>query len=282
MTDVAVVSVLWALVLAWAAAYALRVAVRGRARNDRADKDGGSALLSMHLVEFCLWSMVPFARLLARAGVTPDGVTWFSLAPGLAAGVALAFGRFGLAAVLGTVSAFCDTIDGLIARQLSAGSRAGETLDSVADRYVESAFFGGLIVYYRFAPAVMVLAILALIGAFMISYTTAKAEAQRVSLPRGLMRRTERSFYLMVAAGLVPFTRMLVPLSQPVYVRDVSMVAVIALIAVVGNISAVSRTFLVRRTLSAPVSGPVSAPATGGASAGSDSPQLQVPADSRG
>ena len=251
MTDAGFAAATWAIVFGAGAVYALRVALHGRARSARADKDGGSALLSKQLVEFCLWSMSPLARMLARMGITPDGVTWFSLVPGLGAAMALAFGWFGLATMLGTLAAFCDTIDGLLARQLGIGSEAGETLDAVVDRYVEAAFFGGLVVYYRSSPALMVLSVLALIGAFMISYMTAKAEAQRVEAPRGLLRRSERAFYTLAAAGLVPFSRMLVPASQPVYLLDAPMVAVVALIAIVGNISTVGRMRQIRRALSA-------------------------------
>jgi CDP-diacylglycerol--glycerol-3-phosphate 3-phosphatidyltransferase len=256
VTDVFFAALTWAIVLGAGAAYALRAATLGRARSERADRHGGSVLVSKHLVEFCLWSLTPFGALLARMGVTPDGVTWFSLVPGIGAGVALAFGWFGLATMLGTLSAFCDTIDGAIARLLSAGSEAGETLDAIVDRYTEGAFFGGLIVYYRASLVMTAFSVLALLGAFMISYTTAKAEAQGVDAPRGLMRRGERAFYLLVAAGLVPFVRAALPASRPFYERDAPMVAVIVLIAVVSNVSALSRMRRIRLALAAPGSEP--------------------------
>jgi CDP-diacylglycerol---glycerol-3-phosphate 3-phosphatidyltransferase len=251
MPDLVFAAVAWIFVLGAGAAYALRAAARGRARSARADRDGGSALLSKHLVELCLWTMTPFTAVLARMGVTPDGVTWFSLLPGLAAGAALVFGWFGLAALLGMVAAFCDAIDGLLARRLGRGSEAGETLDAVVDRYTEGAFLGGLVVYYRATTVMMTLSILALIGSFMISYTTAKAEAQGVDPPRGVMRRGERALYLLVAAGLVPFVRALVPATRPFYVRDAPIVAVVVFIAAVGNYSVVSRMRQIRQALAA-------------------------------
>jgi CDP-diacylglycerol--glycerol-3-phosphate 3-phosphatidyltransferase len=252
VADAVFAGVTWLMALGAGAFYLLHVATRGRARSARADRDGGSALMSKQLVEFCLWSLNPFARLMARLGLTPDHVTWFSLALGIAAGLALAFGWFGIGVLLGTLSAFGDTIDGLLARLLGSTSEAGETLDAVADRYVEGAFFGGLVVYYRSSPVMMVFSLFALIGAFMISYMTAKAEAQGVEAPRGLLRRSERALYTLVAAGLVPFSRLLVPAGNPVYMRDLPMTVVIALIAVVGNISAVRRMNQIRQALSAP------------------------------
>ena len=45
-------------------------------------------------------------------------------------------------------------------------------------------------------------ALVAIIGSFMVSYSTAKAEAMGVKPPRGSMRRAERSVYLYVASGV--------------------------------------------------------------------------------
>ena len=67
----------------------------------------------------------PVVDALAALGVTPNMVTLFSLVPAAGAGVALAFGWFGLACVLATVGAFCDMVDGLLARKTGRGLRRG-------------------------------------------------------------------------------------------------------------------------------------------------------------
>jgi phosphatidylglycerophosphate synthase len=254
--DLLIGMVPWAIVLSLLAVYQVRVLVKGRATSARADREGGSVLLSKHLVEFGLWMLTPVGRVLARLGATPDGVTWFSLVPGVGAGVALAFGWFGVATLLGTIAAFCDSLDGMLARLLNCGSEAGETLDAIVDRYAESAFLAGLMVHYRYSATMSAMTALALVGAFMVSYTTAKAEAQQVTPPRGLMRRSERATYMLVGAGLVPFTRALLPDTTSHFLREAPMVLVIGAIALIANWSALTRMSSIRRALIASAAAP--------------------------
>ena len=249
MSDLKVGVLPWAIVLSALALYAIRVVMTGRARTARADRDGGSVLLSMHFVEFGGWFLAPVGRFVVRIGGTPDGVTWFSLMSAVGAGVALAFGRFGLATLLGTIAAFCDSLDGIVARLTGLSSEAGETLDAMVDRYAESAFFVGLLVHYRSSSVVTAFVALAMVGAFMVSYTSAKAEAQGVEPPRGLMRRSERATYLLVGAGLTPFANALVPASASLIVRDAPMLLAILLIAIIANVSTFRRVSLIRQAL---------------------------------
>ncbi|MEO7965442.1 MAG: CDP-alcohol phosphatidyltransferase family protein [Gemmatimonadaceae bacterium] len=256
----------WAIILGMLAIYRVRVALKGRSQSARADREGGSIILSKFLVEYGLWMMTPVARFLVRAGVTPDGVTWFSLVPGIGAGIALAYGWFGLATFLGTIAAFSDSVDGFVARLTGLGSEAGETLDAIIDRYVESAFFAGLLVHYRDSMPMVALTATALIGAFMVSYTSAKAEAQQVSPPRGLMRRSERATYLLVGAGLVPFTRAFFADSSPLLYREATMIIVIVAIAIIANLSSLMRVTSIRASLRA-LESPSNVPHSSAASA---------------
>lgn len=260
--DLIIGTIPWVLVLSLLAAYGIRVLIKGRARSARADREGGSMLLSKLLVEFGLWMITPVSRVLARFGATPDGVTWFSLVPGIGAGVALAFGWFGVAALLGLIAAFCDSLDGMLARLLGTGSESGETLDAIVDRYAESAFLAGAMVHYRYSATMSAMTALALVGAFMVSYTTAKAEAQQITPPRGLMRRSERAVYLLVGAGLVPFTRALLPDTTTHFLREAPMVAVIGAIAIIANGSALRRMSRIRRALNEQAACPPVAPPT--------------------
>ncbi|MEP6764527.1 MAG: CDP-alcohol phosphatidyltransferase family protein [Gemmatimonadaceae bacterium] len=239
---------IWGTVLSIFVLYLGRVWMLGRARSARADKDGGSILLSKHLVEFAQWMLHPLGRLLVRLGGTPDGVTWFSLLPGIGAGVAIAYGWFGLAALLSSIASFSDSLDGMLARLSGKSSESGETLDAIVDRYAESSFFIGLIVYYRFSPIMVTLSAVAFLGAFMVSYTTAKAEAQQVAPPRGLMRRNERALYLAVGSGLVPFVRVMIPNSSQ-FLQETTMIIAIVLIAIIANLSSFVRVGGIRRAL---------------------------------
>lgn len=249
MSDLAVGVVPWAIVLSALLVFIARVVLSGRARSTRADKDGGSALLSIHLLEFGVWLLTPVGRLVVRLGGTPDSVTWFSLLAGLGSGIALAFGRFGLATLLGSMAAFGDSLDGMVARFKGVSSEAGETLDAIADRYAESAFLVGLMLHYRNEIWLSALTGLALVGAFMVSYTSAKAEAQQVAPPRGLMRRSERAVYMLVGAGLTTFSIALTSPDASVLLREAPILIAIALIAIIANFSTFGRVALIRTAL---------------------------------
>src|SRR5580700_6914384 len=95
-----------------ATAYGLRVATRGVARSERVGRIGGTALVGQQLMESTYWVLEPVVRVFASLGVTANGLTWSALVLGLGAGVALAFGWFGLACLLATCSTFCDILDG--------------------------------------------------------------------------------------------------------------------------------------------------------------------------
>ena len=138
----------------------------------------------------------------------------------------------------------------MVARMKRSSSESGETLDAIADRYAESAFFVGLLINYRDSMPVTALTALAMVGAFMVSYTSAKAEAQQVAPPRGLMRRSERAVYLLVGAGLTPFAHAMWP-SASLMVRDAPMLLCLVLIAVVANVSTFRRVSLIRSALRA-------------------------------
>jgi phosphatidylglycerophosphate synthase len=101
---------------------------------------------------------------------------------------------------------------------------------------------GGLVIYYREIPVLMILAFAALIGSFMVSYSSAKAEALQVDPPKGPMRRPERALYLILGAALSPVTipwlervrEFPIPIAHP-------MVMALGLIGVLANVSAAER-----------------------------------------
>ncbi len=232
--------------------YSLRVLFWGRARFDRVDRQGGSALLSKGLMEACYWFLQPLGRLLVSFHVTPNQLSWASLVFGILAGAWLTVGHFGLGAASAGISALLDALDGLIARSSGAASDAGEMLDATVDRYVEFFFLGGLVVYYRELPVLLVFSLLALLGSFMVSYSTAKAEALQVDPPRGSMRRPERALYLIAGAALssitIPWLEAVrefpVPVGHP-------MVIALGLVAVLANVSAVERFWAIARAVRA-------------------------------
>lgn len=221
--------------------YLVRTLVRGRARQARTDADGGSVFLHKAAMEMGYWMLEPLVKALVALHITPNMVTAFSLVPALLAAVAAAFGWFGLACVLATAGSLCDLVDGVLARRTGVASDAGEVMDAAVDRYVEFLFLAGVAIYYRTHWMVLALALASLFGSLMISYTTAKAEAMDVVPPRGSMRRAERAVYLLVAAGLTPFTRALFADTPSHALRELPIIFALILVALVTNVSVVQR-----------------------------------------
>jgi CDP-diacylglycerol--glycerol-3-phosphate 3-phosphatidyltransferase len=236
--DVACSLSIVALIALIVLAYAVRLAVEGRARFARVDREGKSALLGKGAMEMLYWSAQPIGDACVRFGIGANAVTWGSLAIAAAAGIAIAMGHLGLGALLSVVAAAADAIDGLVARKTGTASDAGEVLDASVDRYVELFFLGGAAIYFRGDVALLVLTLAALGASFMVSYSTAKAEALHVEAPRGSMRRTERAVCFVVGAALTPVAGVL-GVAMPW--SDAPLVAALAIVAVLGNISAAVR-----------------------------------------
>ncbi len=228
------------------ALYTARVMHTGRAGHARVEAEGDSALVPKGAMEMFYWLVDPIARAFVRAGITANMVTWASLAFGLAAGVAFATGRLGVGAGLALLSAAGDGLDGLIARQTKTQSAAGEVLDATIDRYVELALVAGLAIHLRETLFGLALALLALGGSFMVSYSSAKAEALAVSPPRGSMRRAERAVLLVVGPGLTPIVGSFGATGGWI---DAPLLVALAAIGLLSNVSAITRSAAVVATL---------------------------------
>ena len=233
-----------------ALAYAARVFLKGPAHYHRIEKQGGSLLLSKEVMEGAYWFLQPLGKFLIFCRVSPNQVSWSSLLLGIVAGACLAFGHFGSGAVFATISALLDSLDGIVARNTGLASDAGEVLDAAVDRYAEFFFIGGLAVYYREIPILLILCLFAFMGAFMVSYSTAKAEALHIEVPKGNMRRPERSVYLILGAALCPVT---IPYFESVRELPIAighpMIIALCLIAVLGNVSAVERLWSIAKQI---------------------------------
>lgn len=231
-------------------AYSFRVILRGRAEFERVNKQGGSVLLGKGLMEMTYWALQPVGRFLVFIGVTPNQLSWGSLVFGGLAGTALAYGYFGFGALFATYSALLDALDGMVARLTDVASDAGEVLDAAVDRYVEFFFLAGVVVYYREVPLFQTIALFALAGSFMVSYSTAKAEALHIPPPPGIMRRPERAFYLTLGASLAPFS---IPFLDHQFVTPMPagwpLLFATFFVAVLSNVSAIERLWTVGKAV---------------------------------
>jgi CDP-diacylglycerol--glycerol-3-phosphate 3-phosphatidyltransferase len=235
---------LWVLAIAL---YVLRMASRGAVHSERVAKIGGNALVSRGIMDATYWAIDPFVRALARLGFTPNILTLMSLAFGLGAGVALGFGWFGLACLLSSMSTLGDIFDGQVARLTNTGSAQGELLDAAVDRYTEFAFLGGVALVVRESSWQLALVLGAVLASFMVSYASAKAEALRVTPPRGLMRRHERAFFLIAGAGISPLIGPTAVAHGWPYATP--MLVAVGLVAVIGNVSGVQRLVRIGRAV---------------------------------
>jgi len=232
------------------AAYSVKLILKGRTQYDRVNRQGGSVLMGRGMMEVGYWALQPVAKLLVFLHVTPNQISWASLVFGGISGTALAYGYFGFAALFACYSAFMDCLDGMVARMTEVASDAGEVLDAAVDRYVEFFFLAGLIIYYREEPVFQTIALFALAGSFMVSYSTAKAEALHIPPPPGIMRRPERAFYLTLGAALstfpVPWLDSYFNFSKPV---GYPLLLATFAIAVLSNISAIERLWTIGRAM---------------------------------
>lgn len=131
-------------------------------------------------------------RLLARTGLSADTVTLLGLAAGLAAAVAIAGSRFGVALALVGVSRVLDGLDGAVARVRGATDRGGY-LDIVCD----FAFYASVPLAFAWLdPARNALPAAALLAAFTLTCASFLAYAT-LAAKRGMETRAqgEKSFF---------------------------------------------------------------------------------------
>lgn len=239
---------LFALLAVSATAYAVRYVARGRASHARVEKEGKSALVGKGAMEMFYWVVEPVAAICQKTGLPADAVTWLSLLTGLVAAVAFGAGRLGIGAALAALSAILDALDGLVARRLGTASDAGEVLDAVVDRYVDFATIAGLAVAFRDRLWACAMALAALHASFMVSYSTAKAEALHVTPPRGSMKRAERAVLLIFGAAL-----------SVVLASERPVLFALGVIALLGNVSAIVRFTAIRAAVRGHAKPPVGA-----------------------
>jgi phosphatidylglycerophosphate synthase len=221
-------------------AYVVRVRLRGSFEDEEMDARGDGGIQARGPRHFFAWTMRPFWQVLARVRFPPDVITTLSIAVAFGAGVAVAAGRFSLGGWLFLSAGMLDYLDGRVARSIGRTSEAGAALDSVLDRYVESALLVGLCWYYR-AGWVLVPCLLALTGSLLVSYVRARGEALGARMKDvGFMQRPERVVVLGAGTALSPlFEVWLAPGAQHPPHRLA--ILAILMVAVTAHITAIQR-----------------------------------------
>lgn len=145
----------------------------------------------------------PLARKLSAAGITANQVTIAGLCTALV-GAGLIGGGFLIAGgILFLAGAFFDLMDGVLARAQERATEFGAFLDSSLDRIGEGFVFAALVLHFarQDDPWMAALTVIALTGAFLTSYTRARAEGLGLTCTVGLVTRAER--VLILGIGLV-------------------------------------------------------------------------------
>lgn len=146
----------------------------------------------------------PIARIFRR--VNPNSMTIVALILSIAAGVYFARGMVIHAGIMLMIGGFFDILDGAVARQNNKVTEFGGVLDSVSDRYADSAIFlgimwGGLAAMPPYVNNGWFIGALALAGSLLVSYTRARAEAAGTGkLDIGVAERAERLILIILGA----------------------------------------------------------------------------------
>ncbi len=141
-----------------------------------------------------------------------------------------------LATVLLLLSGFCDALDGILARLYHETTPFGGFLDSLLDRYADTAVYVAIIIS---GLCDLPWGLAALIGSLLVSYTRARAEATGIKMESiGLAERAERIIILAISTVTAAFW-------QP----KTTMNAGIILLAILSNLTVLQRSLHVYRKL---------------------------------
>ncbi|MEM1602820.1 MAG: CDP-alcohol phosphatidyltransferase family protein [Candidatus Bathyarchaeia archaeon] len=184
-----------------------------------------------------------------RAGLKPNTVSAIGVSLGLisgalywAAGENLANANMYRVYIISAVallalSGLCDALDGALARLYGETTVLGGFLDSLLDRYVDSAVLCGLILSGLCDPF---WGLLALIGSLLTSYARARSEAADVPMETvGIMERAER-LIVVIAASII---------SALLAEKSALNISVIFL-AITSNLTVIQRALYFRRRVS--------------------------------
>lgn len=237
------------LLIAYFGIAGIAYALRGPFRDEELERRGDGGMTSRGLKHFFAWTMRPWTDVLVRVRFPPNAITSLSFAVALGAGVGVASGRFALGGWLFVIAGILDFLDGRVARSTGRTTPGGAALDSVLDRYVESALIVGLAWYYRH-NWVLAVCLLALTGSLLVPYVRARGESLGVQMKDvGFMQRPERVLLLGAGTALSPIAEVLFAPSDPHPPHRLAIAALLVL-AVTSHATAVQRLRGLMRELS--------------------------------
>ncbi len=168
--------------------------------------------------------------------VSPNVLTLFGLFFSLAAALFIGLrGPLFLGGICLLVSGFCDLLDGAVARDAKMVTSFGGYLDSVLDRYSDLLVMLSISIHFLRLdhpdPLFSMLSFFAAIGAAIVPYAKARAEAAAIGCNNGFLERPERMILLMIGLGF----NVLRP--------------VVIILAVLTHVTVLQRVFLTKRAV---------------------------------
>lgn len=156
----------------------------------------------------------PVADWCVRHHVHPNTITVIGTLCTVAGGVIYGTGHISWGGFFLGLTALFDVLDGTVARRSGRTSTFGAFLDSTLDRLADGFVLGGLAVFYALnqlhhswaSVPMVVVCLLGLIGAFLTSYTRARAEALGIDAKVGMLQRPERVVLLSVPQAFFGLT----------------------------------------------------------------------------
>jgi len=143
----------------------------------------------------------PIAGVFRALHVTPNVITLLGFLLNVVAAYLIIIDQIFWGGVVFLIAAGADAIDGTLARQIGIRNKFGAFWDSTLDRLSESIIIMALAYGYASAgnaTAVMI-AFLALITSFLVSYTRARGEGIGIDVKVGIGTRVERFIIMAVA-----------------------------------------------------------------------------------
>lgn len=207
------------------------------------DPSRGDSILSTRTKQAGRALLAPIVRLALALHITANMVTVIGLLIVIVATVLVGTGNLLIGAlVLGFGSAL-DAVDGSLARASGGTTPFGAFFDSTLDRAAEAILYSGVAVYFlqsSDAPTIPVLlAMVALTGSFLVSYSRARAEGLGLSAEVGLAPRVERLVLIVLGIGLAGFG------------FDWALIGALGIISILAVLTTVQRIWHVYRLTSA-------------------------------
>jgi CDP-diacylglycerol--glycerol-3-phosphate 3-phosphatidyltransferase len=193
-------------------------------------------ILPKKLISFTLDSLNQVAYLFVNLRIGPNALSFMALISGIGAGVLFFLKHPFWAGIMIVICGLFDILDGKVAVNTNQKSLFGAMFDSALDRYSEFFIYLGLAAYFRNHWALW-LTFWTILGSSMVSYTRARAEGLGIECKIGIMQRAERMLLLFLGAMIGSLFN----------IFDPAMITVLAIIAVFSNITAIQRTFYVKK-----------------------------------